>query len=137
MILCIVEVRWGWGRHTYYLLQTADSRGKLVQASKLSQMNLLNTILDLFFIKTSISILLLRTFGSRRIWKWVIQSIMAFVFVTTVVSAAMVLAECRPLKKKWNPTVSGKCWSPQVVVNVAYYNGGRTVVEIPRSGMPC
>lgn len=124
LILDVFQVRWGWGRHTYYLLQTPQSRARLVEASKLSSMNQINTILGLLFIKFSIGILLLRIFGTKRNWRWVIYSIMAFVFVTTVVSVAMVLAQCRPLDKLWNPTASGTCWSPEVVIHIGYYNGG-------------
>ena len=126
LILDVYQVRWGWGRHTYYLLQTEKSRERLVQASKLSYMNQVNTILGLLFIKFSISILLLRIFGTKKSWRWALYSIMAFVFITTVVSFSMVLAQCRPLDKLWDPTAPGHCWSPDVVINIGYYNGGQS-----------
>ncbi|KAK3168975.1 hypothetical protein OEA41_005423 [Lepraria neglecta] len=92
-------------------------------------MNQINTILGLLFIKFSIGLLLLRIFGTKRTWRWIIRSIMAFVFVTTVISVAMVLAQCRPLDKLWNPTASGTCWSPEVVIHIGYYNGAVAVIS--------
>ncbi len=124
LVLDVYQVRWGWGRHTYYLLQTLKSRERLIEASKLSTMNQINTILGLLFIKISIGLLLLRIFGSKKSWRWIIRSIMIFVFVTTVISVSMVLAQCRPLDKLWNTTHAGTCWSPEVVINIGYYNGG-------------
>ena len=88
-------------------------------------MNEINTILTLLFIKISIGILLLRIFGTKRMTRWVIYSIIAFVFVTTVISDALVLAQCRPLHKLWNHTAQGSCWSPQVLINIGYFNGGK------------
>ncbi|MCJ1433765.1 hypothetical protein MMC27_003130 [Xylographa pallens] len=129
MILDVYQVRWGWGRHTYYLLQTPQSRANLIEASKLSSMNEINTILGLLFIKFSISLLMLRIFGTKKSWRWAIYSIMAFVFVTTVISAVMVLVQCRPLDKLWNPSQPGSCWSPETVINIGYYNGAVAVVS--------
>lgn len=136
LVLDVFQVRWGWGRHTYYLLQTPESRAKLVEASKLSYMNEINTIIGLLFIKASIGLLLLRIFGTKKFWRWVIYSIVAFVFVTTVISVAMVLSQCRPLDKLWNRTRSGSCWSPETVVNVGYYNGGNFSHELGGDGSP-
>ena len=124
MVLDVFQVRWGWGRHTYYLLQTPHSRARLLEASKLSSMNQINTIIGIFFIKLSIGLLLLRVFGVKRSWRWAIYSIVAFVFVTTVISFSMVLAQCRPLDKLWNTTLPGTCWKLDVVIDIGYYNGG-------------
>jgi len=125
MILDSFQVRWGWGRHVGCLLATSQSAAHFIEASKLSYMNLICTILGLLFIKSSIALLLLRIFGTKKVWRWVIYSILGFVFVTTVISVTMVLAQCRPLDKLWNPTRPGTCWSPQVVIHIGYYNGGK------------
>lgn len=92
-------------------------------------MNQINTILAILFIKFSIAILLLRVFGTKRFVRWIIYSIMAFVFVTTVISFSMVLAQCRPLDKLWNKKAPGTCWSPQTVIDIGYYNGGKLLAN--------
>ena len=126
LVLMAFQVRWGWGRHTYYLLQTSECRHKLIQATKLSYINEVCTMFTLLFVKASISVLLLRIFGTMRRWRGTIYFIIAFVFVTTVTSVSVTFAQCRPLGKLWNPSRPGECWSPETAIQIGYYNGGQS-----------
>ena len=106
-------------------MQTRLSREKLVQASKLNTIKLVMFALESLSIKISIALLLLRIFGTRRIWRWLIWAIMSFVSISILILAAMILSQCRPLRKIWNPEIPGSCWRSGVVINIAYFNGGK------------
>ena len=127
MILAGWQIKWGFGRHMYYLLQTQQSREQLIQSNKISTILQFLTVFDLLFIKCSIGFFMLRAFGSKRSCRWTVWSIMSFVFLATMINAITLLAQCRPLHKVWNSAAPGKCWSPDVVIRVGYYNGGMFV----------
>ena len=76
------------------------------------------------FIRLSICFFLLRLFGTKKRWVWSIYAVVAFVTATNLSSAAIFLAECRPLRKVWDPTVPGTCVTQSTVVFAGYYNGG-------------
>ena len=86
-------------------------------------------ILESFSIKISIGLLLLRIFGTVRAWKWMIWTIMILVSITSMISLVVQLAQCRPLRKLWNPAVPGSCWRPEVVINGAYFNDGKPLSQ--------
>ena len=76
--------------------------------------------------RLSILLFLLRLFSVNRVWRQLLYIIMAILTVTNLVSAALVLPQCHPLAKLWNPELPGTCWSPQVRVNVGRFNGGES-----------
>ena len=129
-MLGVLQVRRGWGRHTYYLLQTPHSRERLLEAYKLLYMNQINFLIGIFFIKLSVGFLLLRVFGINKSLRRAICFIVAFVFVTTVISFSMVLAQCQPLAKLWNAALPGTCWNADVILYISYYNGGQYTERI-------
>lgn len=124
-VLEICQYNDGWGRHAYYLLQTPQSQAKYIEALKFSYIDQTLLIISIFFVKASIGIFLLRIFGTKRVWHWVIYSIIGLLFFTTVFSAAMTLGQCRPAKKIWNPNIPGTCFRPSTIVYVGYFNGGK------------
>ena len=129
MILAGWQIKWGFGRHMYYLLQTQQSREELMQSSKVSTILQLITVFDLLFVKFSIGFFLLRIFGSKNACRRAIWSILSFVFLATTINAITLVAQYRPLNKLWDLVTSGRCWNPEVVVRVGYYNGGRFLNE--------
>jgi len=78
------------------------------------------------FTKISICFFLLRAFGIKKTWRWILYSIMIFATITNISSAAIVLAQCQPVQKLWNPLLPGTCWSPHTEVAIGDYNGGKT-----------
>ena len=113
MILAGWQIRWGFGRHEYYLMQTPGSREQLVQSNKISSMLELITVFDLFFIKFSIGFFLLRVFGTKKICRWAVWSTMGFVLLATVINAVTLVAQCRPLDKLLESGCTGEVLEPE------------------------
>ena len=127
MILNVFMIRNGLGRHIFYLSQNQHTIEQLTEARKLQYMNQIVTIFGLMFIKVSITFFLLRIFGlaSRRWWRWSLYLIMGITILTSLSSAIIVLTQCRPLPKLWNPHIRGTCWGPETTIAVGEYNGGK------------
>lgn len=69
--------------------------------------------------------MLFQLIASNKRWRFSLYGIIAFITVTNVTSAIIILTWCRPTKKIWNPTVPGECWSGDAAKWVAVYlNGG-------------
>lgn len=124
-ILDILEFHHGWGQHLYYLVQDPHSHARIIEAMHFTYINQMLLIISSMFIKASIGAFLLRVFGTKKAWRWIIYSLIIFVVITTIISAAMTLAQCRPVSKLWNHDLPGSCWSPMTIVNVSYFNGGK------------
>ena len=107
MIIDVFEIRNGLGRHVYYLSQHQHTLEQLIEATKLQYINQIVTILGLMFIRISISVFLLRIFGlgTKRWWRWSLYLIMGITILTSLSSAIIVLTQCRPLPKLWNPLI--------------------------------
>lgn len=75
--------------------------------------------------RLSICIFLLRIFRSVRAWRWGLYTIMAFATAVTISTAIILLAECRPIQKKWDPLLPGSCWPLVVELRTSYMYGGK------------
>ena len=119
-------VRNGLGRHIFYLSQSQHTLEQLSEGTKLQYMNQIIIIVGVMFIKVSIALFLLRIFGlgQKMWWRWSLYLVMWITVLTSLSSAIIVLTQCRPLRKLWNPVVHGSCWNPETVVAVGEYNGG-------------
>ena len=122
-------VRNGLGRHIFYLSQNQHSLEQLSEAIKLQCFIQIVIIVGVMFVKVSIALFLLRIFGlgHERWWRWSLYFIMWITVLTSLSSAIIALAQCRPIRKLWNPTVRGSCWSPETVVAFGEYNGGKSM----------
>ena len=77
------------------------------------------------FLRLSVASMLFQLIASNKRWRFSLYGIIAFITVTNVTSAIIILTWCRPTKKIWNPTVPGECWSGDAAKWVAVYlNGG-------------
>ena len=114
----------GLGRHLFYLSQNEHSLEQ-VEGTKLQYMNQLIIILGVMFIKVSITFFLLRIFGlaSKRWWRWCLYLVMVTTVVTGLSSIIIILTQCRPLARLWDPRVSGHCWAR----TNANYGGGKSI----------
>ena len=119
------QVHYGVGRHQYYLSLTPQSLQRLSQAVKWQYISQPVVIISTMFTKVSICFLLIRVFGIKKSWRWGLYSIMTFATVTNISSAAIVLAQCQPVQKLWNPLLRGTCWTPHTEVAIGDYNGGK------------
>ena len=75
--------------------------------------------------RLSICLFLLRIFRTRREWRWGLYALMIFVTAVVIPTIVSLLAQCSPVQKQWDPLVPGKCWSPQTVIDIGYFNGGQ------------
>ena len=120
-------IRDGIGRHIFQLLQNQHTLEELSEATKLQYINEVLLILGVMFVRVSICFLLIRIFGlaTKKQWRWTIYSILVFNVLTSISCVIIVLAQCRPLTKLWNPLIHGSCWGPKTVNAIGDYNGGK------------
>ena len=118
-------VYYGVGRHQFYLSLSPKLLQQLSKAIMWQYVSQPILILSTMFTKISICLFLLRIFGTRKVWKAGLYFIMAFATVTNLSSAAIVLAQCQPVQKIWNPLLSGNCWGPDTQIAIGDYNGGQ------------
>ena len=109
----------------YYLSLTPESLAAFTQVVKWQYLAEILTSSSLFFARISICLFLLRIFGPARYWRRILYCAMAFITLINVSSIMMVITQCRPLRKNWDPLGDGKCVSSTVLIFIGYYNGGK------------
>ncbi|CAD6567800.1 MAG: hypothetical protein ASARMPRED_001148 [Alectoria sarmentosa] len=122
-----VMVHNGVGRHQFYLELSPELLLQLSQAIKWQYISQIVLILSTMFTKVSICFFLLRIFGTKPMWKRGLYAIMAFAVVTNISSASIVLAQCSPVQKLWDPLMPGTCWGPDTEISIGDYNGAVSV----------
>ena len=75
--------------------------------------------------RLSICLFLLRIFRTKITWRRGLYAIMAFATAVIIPTVVVLLAQCSPVQKLWEPTRPGHCWSPQIVIHIGYFNGGK------------
>lgn len=118
-----VMVHYGVGRHQFYLELSPQLSQQLSQAIEWQYISQVLCIVSTMFTKVSICFFLLRIFGTKRTWKRCIYGIMAFSVATNISSASIVLAQCSPVQKLWDPLIPGTCWGPDTEISIGDYNG--------------
>lgn len=126
-----VQIHDGLGRHQYYLMSNPKSMEGLVSAVKYGYITQMILILSTMFTRVSICFFLLKIFGSRKIWRYGLYSVMTFAVVTNIASAVTVPTECRPVAKLWDTTLPGSCWTPATQIAVGDFQGGESTL-LPR-----
>ena len=96
---------------------------KASEALKWQLLGAVGVVTSLMFIRLSICLFFLPIFGTPRAWRWTLYTVMAFITAANLSSAVTILAQCRPLRKVWNPLVPGTCFTVDTTVAVVYYNG--------------
>ena len=113
------EVMNGIGRHIECIeYQT------IVHALSILYPNSMINIWAEMFARISICLFLLRLFSLKKYWRMFMWGLIVFVFATDVASSAVVLPQCKPVAKLYNPLLGGTCWPPDLQVQLAYFNGG-------------
>ena len=111
----------GYGRHAAYL-QPHD----VVIAFKYLILSEAAAILSLTFSKMSISVLLLYLLhgarGQRK--KAFLLFTMGLLLVTALISLVLMLAQCQPASKIWNPAIPGSCKDPRLQSEGVKVQGG-------------
>lgn len=122
-----VAVHYGLGRHQSYLELSPQLSLRLSQVIKWETISQFPVILSTMFIKVSICFFLLRIFGTKRAWKWVLYGIMALSVAANISCASLLLPQCSPIQKNWEPLLAGTCWSDDARHSIGFYNGAVAV----------
>lgn len=100
---------------------------KGIYANKLNYIATTLAPISLMFSRISICLLLLRLFSVNRGYKIFIWCFIVIIVTTNIATAAIVLPECTPLAKLWDPLLPGTCWAKGTSVIVGRLNGGISV----------
>ena len=119
-----LAIHFGLGRHVYYLSLSPEFLADLTQVTKWQFLGEFLLCISLFFTRISICLFLLRIFGAMPHWRRILYYVIAFMTLMNISSMMVVITQCRPLRKNWDPLVHGKCVSPAVVTFAAYFYGG-------------
>ncbi|KAF2637566.1 hypothetical protein P280DRAFT_509768 [Massarina eburnea CBS 473.64] len=112
-----VSTTYGLGYH-FHDIPDED----LMPANKFLTIGEFFAVLALQASKTSFGITLLRLVTQRNL-KWAIWFIIVTLNIVMGLDAIFVFASCTPTEKIWDPTLAGKCWKPEAVVNVSIFAG--------------
>ena len=81
-------------------------------------------ILCIMTARLSFCMLLFKLFAISRPRLWIIRALVALIAATNIASACIILPQCNPTAKLWNPMIPGSCWPPETQVAIGYFNGG-------------
>ncbi|GME32382.1 putative integral membrane family protein [Neofusicoccum parvum] len=116
MVIVILEVQYGGGRHRQYIDPSVFSKGMYL--------NFLTQPIYLFismFVKESVGFFLLRITGAGK-YKILIMSIMTILAVYTVGCFFTLVLQCQDLRILWNPSVKTACWDLHTLQSLSYTN---------------
>src|SRR5580692_8012110 len=96
-------------RHVEYVAPEAKTRAVMVSVPAW-----IASAWALSLIKASVAFMLLRIKQVSR-WRPGLVALIAVLMVTSMANTVVPLAQCRPLRAYWDPTVwrPGACWSPK------------------------
>lgn len=78
---------------------------------------------NIALLKCSICILILRIKNENTL-RYCLYGMMAGLILTNLLPIVVLLAECNPTKKYWNPTTPGRCWPTKVRIYSIYFQVG-------------
>lgn len=123
-MLCslLVGIHFGIGRHEQDL-----SLEDLREATKWIYIPRTEFVIACMFTRLSIAAFMLHIFAIERKWRRSLYVIMTFIILTSLLSVSVVLlAQCQPIRKIWDPTVPGKCWEPDKLNTIGLiFNSGK------------
>ena len=105
LVILVLCVQRGLGRHLIYL-----NALRIIEALKLDYIGQVIIISSSLFTKLSICLSLSRLFATSSPWRWFFYSLIAFIVITYVLAASLILPQCKPVAKVCNPFLQGTCW---------------------------
>lgn len=109
----------GFGRHSWDLSPTFNISKFLLAI----EVRATFTLIAIAYTKTAFAITLLRLtegWTKRFIWFVIIS-----VNIALGLSALLGWVQCSPIAKAWTPSMSGKCFSENVLVDYAIFGSGK------------
>ena len=92
---------------------------------KWQKLTIYMVILPIMFIRISITLLLLRAFGTNKNWRHGLYLVQSLNIVFAIVSILVLLATCRPGQETLHQHLPGICWSPQTRTVIVIFNSGK------------
>lgn len=121
--LSLASIKYGIGQHLL-LLNPLDA----MEAAKLNTIAQPLNILALFFVKASIVLFLVRL-KPGKIYLYTLWATFALLLSITVEAFIVTMAQCQPIARGWNPTITeGFCWSANVFEYSAYILSACTIL---------
>lgn len=112
-----VATKYGLG---YHYLDIPD--GDLPYAQKYLTIGEFFAVLALQISKTSFAVTLLHLVTRK--WQTIgLWAVIVSLNVVMGIDAIIIFASCHPIEKIWRSDVPGKCWRPEVIVNVSIFAG--------------
>jgi hypothetical protein len=112
-------VRWGFGRHVYYL-----TPHQIMESVRYSYYVQPFAFLALVFGRVSFAISLIILIGIKPWRRWLLFFIIAGQFVINWIFIGILLGACSPAAKYWNRRLPGKCLDHRVIEYTGYVQGG-------------
>lgn len=121
MCVGIVSTHYGSGRHIYYV--------GLANASKTLLCTFIGeilTLLGLCFVKTSVTLFLLRIKALRKWLRIALVANIALLALSTIAIVIVLFVRCRPIAGNWDLAVraTATCLPPSSLVNTSYATTG-------------
>ena len=99
-----LAVKNGSGRHQHYLNRSPnplEQESKSVEWKYIGETVFLASVM---FTRISICLFLLHIFGKKKMWRWGLHSVIGFVIIIGLPTLTIVLFECHPVRKIWQPS---------------------------------
>ncbi|KAI3394965.1 hypothetical protein diail_2023 [Diaporthe ilicicola] len=114
-----VLVHYGLGRHEDTL-----TPGEIVQVAKWDWIPQPFSIMNLAFVKLSISFMLLRILGPQAKWSRCFLYVNMILFtITMAVASILTFVQCDPPRALWEAVPGAKCWDASVQAGYATFGG--------------
>ncbi|KAL1877878.1 hypothetical protein Daus18300_002231 [Diaporthe australafricana] len=114
-----VLVHYGLGRH-----EASLTTAEVAQVAKWDWIPQPFSIMNLAFVKLSISFLLLRIIGPQARWsKWFLYVNMVLFTTTMIVASILTFVQCDPPRALWEEVPGAKCWDASIQAGFATFGG--------------
>jgi len=64
----------------------------------------------------------------NRVHHWILYSVIVASTTGSIIRIAAFLGRCQPVAAAWDPNIKGKCGSPAIMTNTAYFFGALCIV---------
>lgn len=113
--VCIISERYGVGKHAW------EVRVELLTPFlKYAYTQSLIYTVGIYLAKLSILLLYYRVFGINQHFRWAVHAVTVMWTVYSIIGALLIVFECIPIHKSWDPLTPGHCIS---LINIAVAGG--------------
>ena len=113
----------GLGRHIYYLTAEEESETfKWLWAAEPTN------LFAVYLVRLSIALFLLRLVPPKKVYIWLIWSMIAALTISDIFVSIYYFFECRPLHKVWVPSTPGSCFDRSVTKGATWLYQGEIIL---------